>query len=36
MAMKTLINELPDELIKPARRLDSLARSYLAAVSFMV
>jgi hypothetical protein len=32
---KTLIDDLPVELIAPARRLDLLARSYLAAVSFM-
>lgn len=35
MLLKTLIDELPDELIPPARRLDLLARSYLAAVSFI-
>jgi hypothetical protein len=36
MSPKTLINELPGELIGPARRLDLLARSYLAAVSFII
>jgi hypothetical protein len=35
MMLKTFIAELPDELIPPARRLDLLARSYLAAVSFI-
>jgi len=34
--IKTLINELPDELIIPAKRLELLARSYLAALSFVV
>ena len=33
--LKTLIDDLPPELIVPARRLDVLARSYLAAVSFI-
>lgn len=33
--LRTLINDLPAELTAPARRLDLLARSYLAAVSFM-
>lgn len=32
---KTAIDELPTELIALARRLDLLARSYLAAVSFI-
>ena len=35
MLLRTLINELPDELIVPAQRLDLLARSYLAAINFM-
>lgn len=34
MMLKTIIDDLPSDLIAPARRLDLLARSYLAAVSF--
>ena len=35
MVLRTLINELPGDLIVPAKRLDLLARSYLAAVIFI-
>ena len=36
MALKTLVDDLPEELIKPAARLDLLARSYLGALSFII